>query len=178
MPQGQYAHKVAVDPLQDEADGWSENYGVGGIRNGENIGLETTGDPVTFYFSRATNWITNSVETPHLYTATGDFQRELGCGADDDPARLRSWLQDPDGDGTWVLRNHTLPPGTYAFRIAQDQSTTGGTWGEGGAPDGPEATFTLDEGQGVQIAFRPGEAADPSAPAESLTVTTYTAPPA
>ena len=55
--------------------------------------------------------MTNSLDTPHLYTAVGDFQSELGCAADGDPTCLRSWLQDPDGDGTWVLRNHTPAAG-------------------------------------------------------------------
>ena len=174
LPAGGYAYKVAVNPLQDPADGWSENYGAGGVRNGPNIGLEADGDPVTFYYSHATHWVTNSEETPHLYTAVGDFQDELGCGADSDPTCLRSWLQDPDGDGTWVLRNHTLPAGTYTFRIAQDQTTQGGTWGEGGDPGGAALSVTLEAGQGVEIRFRPGAAADPSAPAESLEVSVYT----
>jgi glycosidase len=177
LPAGGYAYKVAVNPLQDPNDGWAENYGLGGIRDGANIGLDADGDPVTFYYSHATHWVTNSEETPHLYTAVGDFQSELGCGADLDASCLRSWLQDPDGDGTWVLRNHTLPPGTYAFRIAQDQSVAGGTWGEGGDPAGGDVSFTLEAGQGVQISFRPDTASDPSLPAESLTVTTYAAPP-
>ena len=177
LPEGGYAYKVAVNPLQDPNDGWAENYGVGGIRDGANIGLDADGDPVTFYYSHATHWVTNSEETPHLYTAVGDFQSELGCGADGDASCLRSWLQDPDGDGTWMLRNHTLPPGSYTFRIAQDESTAGGTWGEGGDPAGADVSFTLADGQGVQISFRPNAGSDPTLPAESLTVAIYAAPP-
>ena len=176
LPAGGYAHKVAVNPLQDPNDGWAENYGEGGVRDGANIGLETDADPVTFYYSHATHWVTNSEETPHLYTAVGDFQSELGCGTDGDASCLRSWLQDPDGDGTWVLRNHTLPPGSYSFRVAQDQTTTGGTWGQGGDPSGSDVTFTLGPGQGVQVAFRPNPASDPTQPAESLVVSTYPVP--
>jgi len=176
LPAGGYAYKVAVNPLQDPSDGWAENYGEGGVRNGPNIGLDTDGSPVTFYYSHATHWVTSNVQTPHLYTAVGDFGSELGCGSDGDPGCLRQWLQDPDDDGTWVLRSHTLPPGTYSFRVAQDQTTAGGTWGNGGDPAGADVSFALADGQGVEIRFRPGTAADPSQPAELLEVSTYPAP--
>lgn len=177
LPQGTYAFKVAVNPLAaDNTDGWKENYGLHAAKDGPNIGLDAPGGPVTFYYSHATHWITNNVETPHLYTATGSFQSELGCSADDDPACLRSWLQDPDGDGTWELRSHTLPPGTYTFRIAQDRTASGGTWGQGGDPNGQDVSFTLAQGQGVSITFRPPTPSDPGQTAAALDVSTYAAP--
>ena len=87
IPGGGYAYKVAVDDDVNE-DPWAENYGRGGVRDGDNIELNTDGGPITFWYSHATHWVTNSIETPHLYVAAGDFQSELGCAADDDAACL------------------------------------------------------------------------------------------
>ncbi len=175
IPQSDYAHKVAVDPTLDTGDGWAENYGLHGVRDGENIPLDADGGPITFYYSHATHWLTNSIATPHLYVASGDFQSELGCGEDDDPTCLRSWLQDPDGDGVWKLRSHTLPAGTYTFVVTQDQSTAG-SWGEGGAAGGTPVSFTVADGQGVEITFEPPAGSDPSQPAATVSVRTYAAP--
>ena len=38
-----------------------------------------------------------------MVTAAGSFQSELGCPADWSPDCLRSWLEDPDGDGTFTF---------------------------------------------------------------------------
>jgi hypothetical protein len=76
----------------------------------------------------------------------------------------------------WVFRSHTLPAGSYSFRVAQDQSDAGGSWGEGGAPAGGDVTFTVADGEGVRIAFTPPEPSDTGQPAPLLTVETYTAP--
>ncbi|WP_223164026.1 alpha-amylase family glycosyl hydrolase [Nocardioides mesophilus] len=175
IPQGGHGYKVAVDSLVHPNDPWAENYGAGGVPNGDNITLDADGGPITFWYSHATHWVTNSIDTPHLYVAAGDFQSELGCGADDDPTCLRSWLQDPDGDGVWTLRSHTLPAGTYHFVVTQDQ-TTDGSWGQGGAPSGTPVSFTLADGQGVEISFTPPAGSDPGQAAAALTVQTYTAP--
>ncbi len=176
IPAGGYAYKVAIDDDVHPTDPWAENYGLGGVRDGENIELNTDGGPVTFWYSHATHWVTNSIETPHLYVVTGDFQSELGCPADDDAACMRSWLQDPDGDGVWTFRNHTLPAGTYTARVAQDLSDAAGSWGEGGAPGGADVTWSVGEGEGVEINFTPPEPSDPSQPAPLLSVATYPAP--
>jgi len=176
IPQGGYAHKVAVDDDVHPAEPWAENYGLGGVRDGDDIELAADGGPITFYYSHATHWVTNSAETPHLYVASGTFQSELGCPADNDPSCMRSWLQDPDGDGVWTFRNHTLPAGTYSARITQDLSADAGSWGAGGAPGGADLTWTIGEGEGVKFSFTPPDASDPTKPAPQLTVDTYAAP--
>jgi hypothetical protein len=146
VPAGDWAYKVAID------DAWTENYGAGAVRDGPNIELAATGEPVTFYYSHATHWVTNDIETPHLFTAPGSFQSELGCAADWDPGCMRSWLQDPDGDGTWTFRTSQLPPGAYSTKVAQDLSWDV-NWGAGGTPGGSDVAFTVAEGQGVELSF-------------------------
>ena len=175
IPAGDYAFKAAVDADLND-DPWAENYGAGGVFKGGDIELNADGGPVTFWYSHATHWVTNSIETPHLYVVTGDLQSELGCSADDDPACLRSWLQDRDGDGVWTFRNHTVPPGTYTARITQDLSAGANSWGAGGDPAGTDLTWTVGDGEGVEISFTPPDPSDPSQPAPLLTVETYPAP--
>ena len=55
-------------------------------------------------------------------TAPGSFQSELGCPGDWDPGCLRSWLQDPDGDGRYTMSTTALPPGSYEVKAAINQS--------------------------------------------------------
>ena len=43
-----------------------------------------------------------------IVTVPGSFQSELGCSGDWDPGCLRSWLQDPDGDGTYTFETTAL----------------------------------------------------------------------
>ncbi len=158
IPAGQYAHKAAINGT------WDENYGVGAVADGPNITLDADGGPITFYYSHATHWITNSIETPHLYVAPGSFQSELGCPGDWDPGCMRSWLQDPDGDDVWTFRTEQLPPGTYESKVAQDFDWGAGNWGDGGVSDGPNLRWTVEEGEGVEFRFTPP---DPSAPGET-----------
>ena len=161
IPAGGYAYKVAIN------DAWDENYGAGAVRDGPNIELTAPGGPVTFYYSHATHWVTSSVETPHLFTAPGSYQSEIGCPGDWQPDCLRSWLQDPDGDGVWTFRSERVPPGTYETKAAQDQSFDV-NWGAGGVPDGANIPFTVGDGEGVE--FRFDEAT------KVLTVATYPIP--
>ena len=146
IPAGEFAYKAAIN------DSWDENYGAGGVPGGDNITLAATGDPITFWYSHQTHWVTNSIETPHLFTAAGSFQSELGCAGDWAPDCLRSWLQDPDGDGTWTFRTTQVPAGSYEVKTAQDQSWAT-NWGAGGVPDGPNIGFSVEAGQGVQFSF-------------------------
>ena len=57
-----------------------------------------------------------------MATAAGSFQSELGCPADWQPDCLRSWLQDPDGDGTYTFTTDDLPVGGYEFKVARATS--------------------------------------------------------
>ena len=57
-----------------------------------------------------------------IATAVGDFQSEVGCAGDWDPACLRSWLQDPDGDGIYTFLTTEIPAGTWEAKAAINES--------------------------------------------------------
>ena len=57
---------------------------------------------VKFYYDHKSHWITDN-KSSVIAVAPGSFQSELGCPADWDPGCLRSWLQDPDGDGIYTF---------------------------------------------------------------------------
>ena len=72
-----------------------------------------------------------------IATAPGSFQRELGCPGDWEPDCLRSWLQDPDGDGTYTFATTALPAGSYETKVAINESWDE-NYGAGGVPNGDE----------------------------------------
>ncbi|MBM6400078.1 alpha-amylase family glycosyl hydrolase [Phycicoccus sonneratiae] len=128
---GQYAFKAAVNRS------WDENYGAGGKRNGSDIAYTADGSPVSFYFDYRTKWVTNTALDPVL-VATGDFQSELGCPTDGDASCMRSWLQDPDRDGTYSFSTIGIPAGTYSVSVGST---------------GP-VSFTVGEGEATTISFQ------------------------
>ena len=123
LPAGEHGYKVATNRS------WDENYGAGGVRNGPNISYRNPGT-VSFYYDHRTHWVTSDAQGP-IITAPGDFQSELGCGGDWDPACMRPWLQDPDGDGTYVWNTDEIPAGTWQFKVAHGLSWEE-SYGEGG----------------------------------------------
>ena len=136
VPAGQYEYKVALDRT------WDVNYGKGGVQNGSNIvyTVDESG-PVTFYYDHRTHVVSNDASGP-VVTAAGDFQSETGCTADWLPECMASWLQDPDGDGTFELSLLGVPAGTYSVKAAHGLSWDE-NYGAGGAPDGDNITFTV-----------------------------------
>ena len=90
-----------------------------------------------FYYDHRTHWVTNTELDPIL-VATGDFQSEMGCPTDGDATCMRSWLQDPDRDGTYSFTTIDIPAGSYTVSI--------------GAV-GPVA-FTVEEGLATTIAVQ------------------------
>ncbi|MDQ1593090.1 MAG: hypothetical protein QOG71_3717, partial [Pyrinomonadaceae bacterium] len=93
VPAGNWEYKA---PLNDN---WNENYGLNAQQNGANIPLSLgSGQNVKFYYDHKSHWITSNRNSV-VAVAPGSFQSELGCSGDWDPSCLRSWLQDPDGDG-------------------------------------------------------------------------------
>jgi glycosidase/fibronectin type 3 domain-containing protein len=142
VPAGSWEYKA---PLNDS---WTENYGANATRNGANIGL-TLGAPATvkFYYDHATHWVTSN-RNATIATAPGSFQSELGCPGDWDPGCLRSWLQDPDGNGIYVLQTTQVPPGSYEAKVAIDESWSE-NYGQGGVRDGANIPFTVPAGGGT-----------------------------
>ena len=146
LPAGDWEYKVAIERS------WSENYGAGGVRDGANIPLSLpAATEVTFYYDHGTHWVTTDVQDP-IVTIPGSFQSELGCPADWDPACMRSWLQDLDGDGIYTFVTTQLPAGSYEAKV-----THGLTWdenyGAGGVPDGPNIPFTVPPGSRVTFTY-------------------------
>ncbi|MFZ6029442.1 MAG: pullulanase-type alpha-1,6-glucosidase [Chloroflexota bacterium] len=130
LPAGTYAYKAALNKT------WDVNYGLNAVPGGANIPLEVAAEaPVKFYYDHQTNWVTDNVNSP-IYVAVGNFQAALGCEKDDDPTCLRSWLEDPTGDGVYDALLAGLPVGAYTVRVAlgeQDEFVT------------EEATFDVEE---------------------------------
>jgi pullulanase-type alpha-1,6-glucosidase len=100
---------------------WAENYGRNATKDGPDIPLVVPeAMEVKFYYDHKTHWITDNFNTPIL-VATGDFQAQLGCAINDDAGCLRSWLQDPDGDGNYSFITDLLSAGTYSISIVQNE---------------------------------------------------------
>ena len=136
LPAGSWEYKAALDGT------WDENYGAGAVRDGPNIAFALAGAaPVKFFYDDETHWVTDNV-TSVIATVPGSFQSELGCAGDWDPACLRSWLQDPDGDGIGRFSTSILPPGTYEAKVAIDEAWDE-NYGAGGTPGGANIAFTV-----------------------------------
>lgn len=162
LPAGSYEYKVAIN------DSWAENYGLNGVRNGPNIPLSLSAPAsVTFIYDHKTNWVADS-QNALIPTVVGDFQSEIGCAADDVADCLRTWMQDPDGDGTYGFVTTEIPAGTYTARVALNLNAAE-LYGEGGVLGGPAATFTVKaDGDEIYIGF--------DAASKELTISTEGAP--
>ncbi|HRE47516.1 MAG TPA: pullulanase-type alpha-1,6-glucosidase [Aggregatilineales bacterium] len=138
---GDYEYKAALNKT------WDENYGAGAAAGGANITLSLSRDSkVSFYYDHKTHWITDNVNSI-IATAPGSYQSEIGCSksgvaGDWDPSCLRSWLQDPDGDGKYTLSVSGLKAGDYEMKVAINESW-GENYGSNGARDGSNISFTV-----------------------------------
>ena len=136
IPAGSWEYKAALN------GSWDENYGANGQRNGPNIGLPLSDPrPVKFYYDHKTHWIADNVNKI-IATAPGNFQSELGCAVDWDPSCLRSWLQDPDGDGIYTFSTSALPAGSYEVKVAIGESWDE-NYGADGIRNGANIPFTV-----------------------------------
>jgi hypothetical protein len=135
LPAGNYQYKAALN------NSWDENYGRHAVSNGDNIPLAAPGGPVKFYYDHKTHWVTDSVSTP-VPVAVGSFQSELGCPGDWQPDCLRSWLEDPDGDGTATFQTTALPAGSYEAKVAVNESWDV-NYGAGGVLNGANIPFAV-----------------------------------
>jgi glucoamylase len=161
LPAGNYQYKAALN------NSWSENYGLHAVPDGQNIPLTAPGGPVKFYYDHKTHWITDN-KSSVIAVAPGSFQSELGCPGDWDPGCLRSWLEDPDGDGIYTFTTTALPVGSYETKVAINESWDE-NYGQGGAPNGANIPFTVSAADS-KVAF------SYNATTHMLTVT-VTAPP-
>ena len=130
IPAGNYEYKVALN------GNWTESH------PGANVALTLAATTnVKFYYSHATHSVADSRNAP-VATAVGSFQSELGCAGDWQPDCLRSWLQDPDGDGTYTFVTATIPTGNYEAKVAVDESWAV-NYGQNGAPGGANIPFNV-----------------------------------
>jgi glucoamylase len=136
LPAGSFEYKAALN------DSWTENYGLHAQSGGANIPLDLASDAsVKFYYDHGSHWITDN-KSSVIAIAPGSFQSELGCPADWDPGCLRSWLQDPDGDGIYSLETTALPQGAYETKVAINEGWDE-NYGQGGVLNGPNIPFTV-----------------------------------
>ncbi len=136
VPAGEWEYKAPLN------DAWDENYGLHAALGGANIPLALgTERAVKFYYDHESHWVTDNVGSV-IAVAPGSFQSELGCAADWDPSCLRSWLQDVDGDGTYVLETIALPAGSYETKVAINEAWDE-NYGQGGVPGGANIAFTV-----------------------------------
>ena len=131
VPAGSFEYKATLN------DSWDENYGANAERNGPNIPLSLGANTdVKFYYSHATHWVIDNVNGV-IATVPGSYQDEIGCPGDWQPDCLRSWLQDPDGDGNFTTETglsdavfFTRPFATALPEECADFAPdSGGNWG-------------------------------------------------
>ena len=145
-PAGQWEFKVALNGSFDE------NYGANATFNGPNITLDLPiATTVKFYYDHKTHWITDSRDSV-IAIAPGNFQSELGCSADWDPGCLRSWLEDPDGNGTYQFSTDALPAGDYEAKVAINEGWDE-SYGAGGDPLGANIAFTVPADATVMFSY-------------------------
>ncbi len=162
VPAGPYEYKAALN------NAWDENYGAGGVQNGPNIPYTAPARPVRFFYDHATHWVTSDAEGS-IVTAPGSFTSELGCPGDWAPECMRSWLQDPDGDGTFVFTTTAIPAGDYETKVTHGLSWDE-NYGAGGVPGGANIPFTVPaDGENMTFSY--------DLATHVLTVTSSTIPP-
>jgi glycosidase len=145
VPAGSWQYKAALN------DSWDENYGLGAQPGGANIPLNmSAASSVKFYYDHETHWITDSHGSV-IVTVPGSFQSELGCSGDWDPSCLRSWLEDPDGDGVYTRETTALPAGTYEAKAAISE-TWDENYGQGGVQNGANIPFNVPA-NGAKVTF-------------------------
>src|SRR5439155_10322625 len=134
-------------------DSWTENYGLHAVRDSlMNVPLNLAAPAsVKFYYDHKSHWITDN-KSSLIPVVVGTFQSELGCPGDWQPDCLRSWLQDPDGDGTYTFTTTALPAGNYEAKVALNESWDV-NYGQGGAPGGANIPFHVPF-NGAKVDFR------------------------
>ncbi len=136
IPAGSWEYKAALN------DSWNENYGLHAAPGGANIPLNLAASvAVKFYYDDKTHWVTDN-QNSVIAVAPGSFQSELGCSGDWDPGCLRSWLEDPDGDGIYTFETTALPAGNYESKVALNESWDV-NYGQGGVQNGPNIPFNV-----------------------------------
>ena len=117
---GNYDAKVAID------ESWAENYGAGGVANGENIPFTVGSDEiVTFTYDPITHILTITTApapwVPYWY-ARGDFN---GWGTDNPMYDDGTHGDGAAGDGVFTVLVDVAEAGRYEFKVATEDWSTG-----------------------------------------------------
>ena len=143
IPAGDWEYKVTLN------GGWAESYGS---PSGGNVLLSlAAGGDVKFYYGHGTHWVADSVNSV-IATAAGSFQSELGCPGDWQPDCLRSWLQDPEGDGVFSFSTDQIPAGNYETKVAHSEGWDE-NYGAGGVPGGDNIPFAVSGAGTVEFSY-------------------------
>lgn len=143
VPAGSWLYKVALG-------GWTENYGADFQQDGPNIGLTLGSETsIRFYYDHKTHYIADSVRNT-IYTVPGSFNDEIGCAGEWSPDCLRTFMSDVDGDGIFTFASDTIPAGSYAFKVATNESWANPNYGAGGGS--ADVPFTVP-GDGFIVTF-------------------------
>src|SRR4051812_41109323 len=133
VPAGNWQYKIALD------GNWNVSYGLN--TGGNNIPLNLAGPTsVSFYFDSKSHWITDN-HNSIIATVPGDYQHTIGCGGDWNPSCLRSWLEDPNGSGTYSF-TATIPQGSYECKVAINEGWDE-NYGQNGQAGGANIPFTV-----------------------------------
>ncbi|ATB43774.1 Neopullulanase / Maltodextrin glucosidase [Cystobacter fuscus] len=145
LPAGPTTFRAAVDEA-----GTVSTYGQKGEKDGPEYSL-TSGQPesVKFYYDPESHWVTHNKSV--IATIAGSFQSELGCPGDWAPDCLRSWLKDVDGDGTYTFTTTAISAGSYACKVAINESWNE-NYGANGAPGGADIGFSVPS-SGMPVVF-------------------------
>ena len=133
VPAGAFQYKAALN------GNWTESYGKNA--GGDNIALAADGSAIKFYYDHKTHWVTDSKNSV-IATVPGNFQQALGCSGDWQADCLRSWLQDPDGDGTYSFETTAIPAGNYEGKVALNEGWDV-NFGQDGVQNGPNIAFSV-----------------------------------
>jgi hypothetical protein len=139
LPAGSYDYKAAID------DSWTVSYPAGQIA----LSLPAPA-AVKFYYDDESHWLVDDAGGV-IAVAAGSFQSELGCPLDWQADCLRSWLQDPDGDGVYGFTTQALPAGDYEAKVAHEESWDE-NYGAGGALNGANIPFSVPA-NGTRMSF-------------------------
>ncbi len=161
LPAGTWHYLAALN------GSFEEFYGANATPGGPEVTLALA-QPTTvkFYYDNKTHWITDN-QNSVIVTAPGDYQSEIGCPGDFDPGCLRSWLEDPDGNGIYQFSTSAIPAGNYQTKAAINESFDE-NYGAGGVPNGPDISFTVPPSATVTFTY------DPVSHVLSVTSTTNT----
>ena len=147
VPAGNWNYKAALD------GNWNVNYGLNASPGGSNIPLNLAGQTsVKFYYDNKTHWITDN-HNSLIATVPGSYQSEIGCSGDWDPGCLRSWLEDPNGSGTYSF-SVTIPQGSYECKVAIGEGWDT-NYGQNGTPGGANIPFTVVGNSTVTFTYNP-----------------------